>query len=357
MLVPSRSKGRPEMLPITRFFCILISCVMAGALGLANSQDQPAPFFAESLPKKVQIRKELRNRTLKNLPPTMHGRSQRYVLTRLRLWNPGQTLTVAFLGGDTALHRDIEQVAQEWTRYGNIKLDFGFNPATGTYRQWSRSDTSYGADIRISFDELASGYSSSVGTESIDPAIVYPNEASLSLYNFNVAKPSRWARITSHEFGHALGFEHEHQSPVSGCDLEFKWNDDLGYVPKTDADGAYIPNGGKYPGVYTVLGGYPNYWTEAEVNDNLRQFRDSSAYYTGTFDPDSIMLYNFPAWMFANGEQSHCYHPENVTLSAGDKAGIGLVYPRAPEKVDEIIKEKKLFLETVIGLQVSSPAM
>jgi hypothetical protein len=72
-----------------------------------------------------------------------------------------------------------------------------------------------------------------------------------------------------HEFGHALGLIHEHQSPASGI----PWNRDA---------------------VYTSLSGSPNYWDRQTIDANLFQAYDQAeTNYTRT-DPDSIMMYPIP---------------------------------------------------------------
>jgi hypothetical protein len=133
-----------------------------------------------------------------------------------------------------------------------------------------------------------------------------------------------------HEFGHALGFEHEHASPTDGCDAQFRWDDDPGYVPTTDQFGQYtIDPSGKRPGIYTTLGGPPNSWDRAKIDFNLRQLKDSSAYITSAFDNRSIMKYFFEDWMFVDGKHCTCYSEPNLVLSAGDIAGVRAAYPPA----------------------------
>jgi hypothetical protein len=137
-----------------------------------------------------------------------------------------------------------------------------------------------------------------------------------------------------HEFGHAIGFEHEHQNALVPCD--FRFEDEPGYVPTTDSFGQFMPDPhGKRPGLYTLLGGPPNNWPKAVVDFNLRPLPDSSAYLTGTFDKDSIMKYFFPEWMFIAGASSSCFSSEeNLTLSAGDKQGAAKLYPREQQAIN-----------------------
>ena len=67
-----------------------------------------------------------------------------------------------------------------------------------------------------------------------------PNEASMNFERFNQQLPDDFRGVILHEFGHALGFEHEHQHPTQGCDAEFRWDDDPGYQLTTDEYGQFI---------------------------------------------------------------------------------------------------------------------
>jgi hypothetical protein len=316
----------------------------------ATEYDGMLEFF----PDDIQARMEARERFARNLPPSLGGFQLEYVVETLKKWRPAQRLKVAFLDGDPEVHRKIAEAAAEWTEYGNIKLDFGYRKARGAYRAWSTSDAgAYKADIRVSFH--LPGYWSLVGTDSIDQLIVGPGEPSLNLSGFTQSLPNDWAATTLHEFGHALGFHHEHQHPVGGCELDFRWDDDPGYKPTRDAYGQFIVDAsGKRPGLYTVLGGPPNRWPKAKVDFNLRQLTNSHAYEIGPFDPDSIMKYYFGAWMFKTGEKSHCFSQRNDTLSEMDKRGIALAYPRSRKRITEIRAERKNALGALVQEEMLS---
>jgi hypothetical protein len=298
----------------------------------------------ERYPNRLQARMELRQQTLSTLRSPVNGLSPRFIIRLTKSWQPGQTLKVAFRGGDKALHRDIANAVTEWSQYANLKFDFGLDPATGNYRTWSTADTNFAAEIRVSFDQA--GYYSLVGNDSINRTITRPAEESLNLQGFDVDRPDDWKAVVLHEFGHSIAFEHEHQSPVAPCD--FRFDNDPGYMPTTDSFGQYIPDSQhRRPGLYTFLGGPPNNWPAAVVDFNLKQLTaESSAYEVGPFDKASIMKYFFPDWMFVAGMKSSCYTgEENLVLSDGDKQGAAKVYPRAPESIRSVVAQRAQALE------------
>jgi len=301
----------------------------------------------EAYPNRVQARLEQRNRSLKSLV-AVNGHSPHFIVNLSKRWQPGQSIRVAFRGGTPTLHRDIADTVTEWTQFANLNFDFGLDPATQKYRHWSTSDTSFAAEIRVSFDQQ--GYYSLVGNDSINPAITKPKEESLNLEGFDTQRPSDWKAVALHEFGHAIGFEHEHQNALVPCD--FRFEDEPGYVPTTDSFGQFMPDPhGKRPGLYTLLGGPPNNWPKAVVDFNLRPLPDSSAYMTGTFDKDSIMKYFFPEWMFIAGASSACFSSdENLALSVGDKQGAAKLYPRDPQAINAANAVKTTVFSQVIKM-------
>ena len=138
----------------------------------------------ETFPDKVQAKLENRDRFLKALPRNVNGFSLEYVIRRTKRWHPGQTIRVAFLGGDAVLRKDIETTSEEWAALANIKLDFGVVQGSDTYREWSPTDSQYAAELRISFNQ--DGYWSFVGTDSVDTSVTGPGEASMNYGGFDV---------------------------------------------------------------------------------------------------------------------------------------------------------------------------
>jgi len=168
---------------------------VAGARDTSLSQGVPrlrVPLSLDAPPESIVAGMEVRERFLRELRPvSIGGHTPRFVFRLVRRWSPGQTLRVAFLGGSRLLQADVANVAVEWSKYANIKFDFGGDSADGPFRSWTREDTDYTAEIRISFGER--GFWSVVGRDSIEPTINAPNEPSMNFGAFTFASRV-WAR-------------------------------------------------------------------------------------------------------------------------------------------------------------------
>lgn len=253
------------------------------------------------------------------------------IVQQTRRWKSGGTVTIAFNGGTDDLYAKIENAATTWTQAGAANLKMSFKDSAGNYLHWSTTDKAYSADIRIGFvSGNGGGYWSVIGIDSRDTTVQggSPNQASMNLDSFDTQLPSDWAAVVQHEFGHALGFEHEHQSPNGDCD--FRFADDPGYVKTTDSDGWYTTDSkGRRPGLYTFLGGKANYWSAATVDVNMKSLTLAATqnFLLGPFDDLSIMKYYIDPTMLSAGKSSPCYSSqENVTLSAQDIVGVHKAY-------------------------------
>lgn len=251
----------------------------------------------EILPNHIQNALEERERAIESyLPPEIQEQIFSSVVEKSRIWNEG-ALKVSFKGGSHSLHRLIAETANIWTKYGEITFDFGYDPIKETFRTWSPHDSSH---IRVGFDYK--GYWPLVGNISVDWSLIPKGQISLNLEEFNKGVlPSDWKAIVLHEFGHALGFKHEHQSPDGDCD--FDW-----------------------PKVYSELAKEPNKWDEKKVDHNLRKLKERGLMFSD-YDKESIMHYSLPAWMFKSGTKSKCYTEKNVELSGMDKKMMSTIYP------------------------------
>lgn len=321
-------------------------CLVAGA----TRATEPPRFVFEGFPPDVLASKQQYERQLARVGPAVGNVPFHLIVPKLQRWTPGQTVRVAFNGGTPDLHSKIAAVAQRWVTVGKINLTLSFTDSNGKYRTWTTSDATYAGEIRVAFvTGKRGGNWSHVGTDSNNANLIggISKQASMNLGGFDVELPPDWEGVVLHEFGHALGFEHEHQSPSSACD--FRFDDDPGYKLTTDSKGWRINDGDRRrPGLYTFLGGYSNFWPPERVDANLKAIPVSSAFLVGSFDNDSVMKYLFPHYFFVAGEKSPCYSAlENRRLSSGDVAGAQRAYPFDAALLALQNEEKRMLLTRV----------
>jgi Matrixin len=125
-----------------------------------------------------------------------------------KLWDIGATIPVKFLGGSAALRSRVRAVADQWTEHANVHF------------AWVPSD--HLAVIKISFDQDDGTSWSQVGRDALG-SVVFPNSATMNLgWLTDDTDDTEVSRVVLHEFGHALGLIHEHQSPAGGI----RWDKD-----------------------------------------------------------------------------------------------------------------------------------
>lgn len=307
----------------------------------------------ESFPDSVVASLEVRDAWRRQAARSTEGLE--FIVSDLSRWQPGSTVRVAFLDGDQALHADVADATRQITEACHFTLDFGVDPATGEHRRWTEADVEYAAEIRVSFD--LGGFWSLVGTDSTDrmiggqgsPAGGAPNQRSLNLGGFTTERPSDWRGIVRHEFLHALSFHHAHQNLRGPCADEFRWEDDPGYQPTTDARGVFVPDAnGRSPGIYTYLAGPPNRWPRAKVDHNLRTVVSDDVV-IGPFDTDSVMLYVFEPFFYKTHPSPCAPTGNGLDLSEGDERGLRLLYPHGSAEMSDLQARAKDALRTLDG--------
>lgn len=210
-------------------------------------------------------------------------------------WAPDAVLSVAFIGGSAADRERVRAVAAQWEQRCGIKFE------------WR---SSLPAMIRIAFDPNDGAWSY-LGT---DCAEIPANQPTMNL---------GWVDqdVILHEFGHALSLAHEHQNPQGGI----KWNEAT---------------------VIADLSGPPNYWDEATIRHNVLEKYALDQVHATEFDPQSIMLYSFPASWTLDGFSA----PWNQTISAKDAELASRFYPKAPAPP---VARRNLPLRLAIGGAIS----
>lgn len=215
-------------------------------------------------------------------------RTRMAVLTGKK-WDNGRTLKVGFIDGVAEVQQRVIPFAKKWEQFANLTLDFSPVPAGTT------------PDIRISFAQ--DGSWSYLGTDALGI------RDDLCTMNFGWLTPEvsdrEYERVVVHEFGHALGAIHEHQSPGA----TIPWDKDA---------------------VYKYYGGPPNNWSKEEVDVNLFELYSKTITQFSQFDPKSIMLYAIPNDLTLGDYEVGW----NTTMSDTDKTFIASLYPKAGEGHD-----------------------
>ena len=174
--------------------------------------------------------------------PTGYGSGLKASGERRKLWHK-KTLNVCFVE-KSRQEDEILELAQTWSKYCGI--------------QFKKVTSRLGSDIRIGFKENEGAWSY-VGT---DCAEIPLNESTMNLGFIDRA-------TVLHEFGHALGLIHEHQSPGDGG---FEWNRQV---------------------VIKDCTGPPNFWDKETIRSNIF-YRYKKSKISGTkYDKKSIMHYRY----------------------------------------------------------------
>ena len=200
-----------------------------------------------------------------------------------KFWKVGQAIMVAFLDGTPAQQNAVKRFAIEWEQFANIKLEFTTDAAN--------------SEIRVLFYENWGSWSY-VGTDNLFIDKTNPT-MNLGWVTGAAADLTEDRAVILHEFGHALGLGHEHQSPIGGI----KWNAEQ---------------------VYKELGGSPNFWDKQTVDNNVLIPYNSNQVIGTQLDPTSIMMYPIPASWTLDGFSTGF----NGILSELDKSFIASVYQR-----------------------------
>lgn len=270
----------------------------------AAAQDEGVPLqaavrraricFERIIPDEVDperhVRRALRGELMaaqggtKKLDPGAVAHVTRMALVASKKWGAGATLRCRFLDGTPKMHKKVRSVCKQWEKHANVKLKF---IAKGP------------AEIRISF-HADDGSWSAVGRDALNAGYFPLHQPTM---NFGWVRDDSDAvedrAVILHEFGHALGCVHEHQSP----EFRRKWDKKA---------------------VMQYFRGPPNYWDEDQIQHNVLAKYPPKGILATKFDPKSIMLYSFDAQLFADGLGPT---NENSQLSPADRTMIRQMYP------------------------------
>lgn len=204
-----------------------------------------------------------------------------------RRWKDRDRITVRLYTRDRKLHDLVVAYAGDWGRYANLYLDFGNHRS---------------ADVRVTFNP-GGGHWSKIGTDAKKtPA----NQPTMNLALTSRSSRSEIRRVVLHEFGHAMGFIHEHQNPRGGI----RWD---------------------RPKVYRYFKQTQG-WDKAKVDHNIFREYSRDSVNASRFDKKSIMLYSFPKELTTDGSSTSW----NTRLSDLDKRHAARLYPWTPHSLVRI---------------------
>ena len=197
---------------------------------------------------------------------------------RGKLWKVGSTLRFRFLDGNEKQKEIVRAAITEWA----AQINLGFTE-TGTGE----------AELRISFRQPGSW--SYEGTDALGIA---KNEATINYGTLPQVTDTDVASQTAlHEFGHALGLQHEFQNPSAGDVFNVKALYD--YFDTSTGRKSWVDSN------FVAKVDYPG----------------SRAY-----DPESVMNYSLPPGVFISPEKQTRPGPH---LSESDKRYVASLYPRS----------------------------
>lgn len=222
-----------------------------------------------------------------NRPNELSDRKKRAVARHTKYWALGRTLRIAFLNGSQAFKDGVKAAASNWLPHINLQFDFVEGEE---------------GDIRIRTEPGT--YWSMVGTDALLVA-----EGPTMIISDWMLQPMIFAHYVMHEFGHALGAEHEHLHP----EANIPWNKQAVYAAhgvEEDAD--------------------EDDHLRKTVDERYFNLLDVSEVNYSTYDPKSIMHYAVrQSWTEGDFKIDL-----NLNLSVKDKAFMVKAYPY-PATLDE----------------------
>jgi hypothetical protein len=201
-----------------------------------------------------------------------------------KMWPTESNITVAFYPNEASniIIEKVKQYARVWESVANIKFLF--------------TNDLHNANIKVGF--TPGGSWSWVGRE-----VMY-NPYGQKTMNFgwfkNDTPEQEFSRVVTHEFGHALGFIHEHQASTANI----PWDAEKVYAFFAQSDN----------------------WSRTDVDRNIFYKYTQTSTRGTAYDPSSIMHYFFPAGLTTNNMQ----FTSNTALSPLDREFARSIYPFPP---------------------------
>lgn len=218
--------------------------------------------------------------------------AQHLALMLSKTWGASANITVGFTEPTSVEMRNkILLYANKWSEAsggGNVKFS------------WVASNPM----VRVTFK--GDGYWSYLGRDILG---IPKNQPTMCFQDFSLSTPeSEWNRVVPHEFGHTLGFPHEHLRAEIIALLDRAKT--IAYFERTQG------------------------WSESDVVAQvLTPLSPSSIRATATADPRSVMCYELPGSITTDGNEI----VGGQGLDASDLAFVRVVYPPAAVVVPPVV--------------------
>lgn len=227
----------------------------------------------------------------------------RLITAHSKYWIPGRTLKIKFITpAFDFFYRAIFDAACEWLSHINLK--FVLAPEEDCEIRialdWKINGSAIGTDAMLAYSDQSLPTMGFNVSELIDMSkLSLPTGRTLFRFDTSKVWLPDFKRIVLHEFGHALGAEHEHQHP----DANIPWDEDK------------VIKAFKGSGV-----------TEENVRWNMLRKLNSGDYAYSNYDPTSVMHYNVPKKFTRNDFE---IDNSGKTLSTKDIEFMAGIYPQA----------------------------
>lgn len=238
------------------------------------------------------------------------------ILSTLSKWMNGTVLHYCFFGGGS--HFSVPKVQADAIRDAFAKWK-----AIGIGLEFQEVNQLSEAEVRIGYSTSDGSSASAVGREVLQVPLNEPT----TVYGWDLTTP--YGRGTAlHELGHVIGMEHEHQNPFAGI----KWHEQA---------------------VYDALAKPPNNWDHDTTFHNILEKLTSQQVQGSTWDPDSIMEYEFEPGLIDEPQQ---YDINGLTppgtLSGADKQWALKWYPALNAALPTLQPFQTVTVDLAAGQQI-----